>query len=82
MSLGVFKATVSAGAGTGGYTYSIIPGKPEESIMVYRMNSTNPGAMMPELGRSIVHEEGVDLITEWIKKLEVDPNYTQSSKLQ
>jgi uncharacterized repeat protein (TIGR03806 family) len=82
MSLGVFKATVSAGAGTGGHTYSIVPGRPEESIMVYRMNSTNPGAMMPELGRSIVHEEGVDLITEWIKKLEVDPNYTQSSKLQ
>lgn len=69
-ALGVFKATVSAGAGTGGFTYSIVPGNPAESILVYRMNSTNPGAMMPELGRQLVHEEGVALIKEWIAKME------------
>lgn len=69
LTLGVYKATVSAGAGTGGHTYSIVPGNPEESIMVYRMNSTNPGAMMPEVGRQMVHEEGVALISEWIKSM-------------
>jgi uncharacterized repeat protein (TIGR03806 family) len=69
MSLGIYKATVSAGAGTGGHTYSIVPGNPEASIMIYRMRSTNPGAMMPELGRSLVHQEGVALISEWIESL-------------
>ena len=82
ISLGVYKATVSAGAGTGGHTYSIVPGNPKESIMVYRMNATNPAAMMPELGRSIVHEEGVALISEWIEKMTVDSMRVQSSSLQ
>ena len=81
MSLGIYKASVSAGAGTGGNTYSIVPGQPEKSIMVYRMNSSNPGAMMPELGRTLVHTEGVDLISEWIKTMEVDVA-EQSANLQ
>jgi len=72
LKVGIFKPTVSAGAGTGGHTYSIVPGKPGESIMIYRMASTNPGAMMPELGRRLVHEEGVNLIADWIK--EMDPS--------
>lgn len=69
-SLGIYKPTVSAGAGTGGHTYSIVPGQPENSIMVYRMNATDPGAMMPELGRRLVHREGVALISEWIRNME------------
>ena len=70
--LGVYKATVSAGAGTGGHTYSIVPGHPDESIMIYRMKSRDPGAMMPELGRSLVHEEGVQLIADWISSIPSD----------
>lgn len=69
-NLGIYKPTVSAGAGTGGHTYSIVPRHPEESIMIYRMKSLNPGAMMPELGRSTIHEEGVALISEWIEKMD------------
>ena len=70
LKVGVFKATVSAGAGTGGHQYSIVPGNPDESIMVYRMSSNDPGAMMPELGRRMVHEEGVDLIASWIAEMD------------
>lgn len=70
LKVGVFKATVSAGAGTGGHQYSIVPGNPDESIMVYRMSSNDPGAMMPELGRRMVHEEGVDLIASWIQEMD------------
>ena len=70
LKVGVFKATVSAGAGTGGHQYSIVPGNPDESIMVYRMSSNDPGAMMPELGRRMVHEEGVDLISSWIAEMD------------
>lgn len=69
-ALGLYKPTVSAGAGTGGHSYSIVPGNPEESILVYRMNATDPGAMMPELGRRLVHEEGVKLISAWIRGME------------
>lgn len=82
MSLGIYKATVSAGSGTGGHTYSIVPGHPEESIMIYRMISTDPAAMMPELGRTLVHEEGVALIKDWIQTLDVDEALQPSARLQ
>jgi len=63
---GVFKAPVAAGAGSGGRPYDIVPGRPDESIMLFRMESTHPGVMMPELGKRLVHDEGVELIREWI----------------
>lgn len=72
LPLGIYKPTVSAGAGTGGHTFSIFPGKPDESIMIYRMESLNPGAMMPELGRRMVHKEGVALISNWIQDMDRD----------
>lgn len=72
LKVGVYKPTVSAGAGTGGHTFSIVPGHADESIMIYRMKSLNPGAMMPELGRRLVHTEGVDLIANWINDMDVD----------
>jgi len=65
-ALGICKPPVAAGAGSGGFLYSIIPGKPNESIMIYRMSSTQPDIAMPELARSVVHEEGIELIKEWI----------------
>jgi hypothetical protein len=33
------------------------------------MKSTAPKVQMPELGRALVHEEGVALIREWIGAL-------------
>ncbi len=70
--LGICKSPVSAGSGSGGRDYDVVPGKPEASILVYRMESTDPGEMMPELGRTLVHREGVDLIKSWILSLEGD----------
>lgn len=67
--LGVGKAPIAAGKGSGGRLFGIVPGKPEESILQYRIESTHPGIMMPELGRKLVHEEGVELVREWIKEL-------------
>ena len=67
--LGVMKKPVAAGRGSGNRLYSINPGKPEESILLYRMQSMDPGEMMPESGRSLVHEEGVNLIKEWIREM-------------
>lgn len=71
-NLGFCKTPVAAGKGTGNHFYDIVPGKPDESIMMFRMNSTEPGIRMPELGRSLLHTEGVALITRWISEL--NPN--------
>ncbi len=35
-------------------------------ILLYRMQHTNPAIAMPEFGRSTVHDEGVQLIADWI----------------
>lgn len=67
--IGVGKAPVAAGRGSGNRQYSIVPGKPNESILLYRMESVDPGIQMPELGRSTVHKEGVELIRNWIKEM-------------
>lgn len=67
--LGYYKGPVSAGSGAGGLDYDLVPGSPEQSILYYRMHSTEPGTAMPELARSMIHTEGVDLIKEWIKQL-------------
>ena len=64
--LGICKPPVAAGRGTGDHLFDIVPGSPDESILPYRMDSADPGVMMPELGRSTVHREGVALIKAWI----------------
>ena len=68
--LGVCKNAIAAGAGTGGRLYDIDPGSSENSILHYRMIITDPGARMPELGRSLVHKEGAELVAAWIDKME------------
>ena len=68
--LGVFKTPVAAGKGTGGRLYGIVPGKPDDSILLYRLQTTHSGSMMPEFGRSLVHEESVALIRQWIASME------------
>ena len=68
--LGICKPPVATGRASGNDSYSIVPGSPRESIMVYRMQSTEPDIAMPELGRSIVHKEGVALISEWIRAMD------------
>ncbi len=70
--LGVCKPPVAAGTGTGDRRVGISPGHPEDSIFVFRMTTTDPGAMMPELGRGLIHQDGVDIISEWIASLEGD----------
>jgi uncharacterized repeat protein (TIGR03806 family) len=67
--LGVCKPPVAAGGGSGGLQYSIVPGDPAASILVYRIESTDVSAMMPELGRNLVHAEAVALIAQWISEM-------------
>ena len=67
--LGVYKKPVAAGRASGNLKYSIVPGRSDESIMLFRMRSLDPGIMMPESGRALADEVGIKLIEDWIDKL-------------
>ncbi|MBL7827417.1 MAG: hypothetical protein JNJ57_12340 [Saprospiraceae bacterium] len=67
--VGVGKPPVAAGRGSGNRKYGIVPGKPGESILYFRMESSDPGIRMPELGRQLPHKEGMALIKQWIKAM-------------
>lgn len=71
-NFGVCKPPVAVGRGSGNKPYDIYPGKPEESILVYRMQHDDPAIMMPELGRAMSHKEGVAVISRWIAALPGD----------
>ncbi len=66
VALGIHKRPVAAGKGTGGREFDIKPGDPDGSILLYRTESTEPGVMMPELGRHLADPEAVALLREWI----------------
>ena len=68
-ALGINKTPVAAGRGSGNLAFAIEPGKPNQSFLVYRMNSTDPGIAMPEIGRNRIHKEGIALISKWIKEM-------------
>ena len=65
-AMGMCKPPVAAGAGSGGRAYAIVPGDPDASFLVYRIESTAAEIKMPELGRNLVDADGVALIRAWI----------------
>ena len=66
LKLGFCKQPIAAGKGTGNRLHDIEPGNAAASIFEFRMDSADPAIMMPEVGRSVVHREGVQLIRDWI----------------
>ena len=68
--LGVNKAPVAAGSGSGNLSFDIVKGHPEKSILLYRMKHLEPGIVMPEIGKNTLHIEGIRLIEDWIKSLD------------
>jgi hypothetical protein len=66
---GVGKSPVAAGKGSGGRRFDIVPGKPDESILMYRLESEDVGARMPNLARNRTYESGNALIRDWIASL-------------
>jgi len=66
--LGILKSPVAAGRGAGALQFDIVPGEPQNSILLFRMKTNDPAIAMPEIGREQIHEEAVALIHEWIKK--------------
>ena len=68
-NLGICKLPGSAGKGGFGRTYNIVPGDPDDSILMYRTETEIAGAMMPDLGRSLRHNAGAELVYEWILRM-------------
>ena len=66
--MGICKRPNSAGV-MADLEFDLVPGDPARSILLYRMQSTAPKVMMPQIGRDVVHEEGVALMREWIASL-------------
>jgi uncharacterized repeat protein (TIGR03806 family) len=62
------KSPNSAGA-VGALSFDLVPGHPDDSILIYRLESTAPKVSMPALSRDVVHEEGVKLLRDWIVSL-------------
>jgi hypothetical protein len=58
-----------ANDGVGGLTYVIDPGQPASSILAYRLRSVLEDERMPEIERSVRHDEGVALVESWIASL-------------
>ncbi len=69
---GVYKPPVAAGRGSSGYRFGIEPGVPERSFLLTRIRSTDPGTMMPTVGRTLVDEPAAELIAQWIAEMTVD----------
>lgn len=65
---GLCKVPNSAGF-VGARRYDLVPGRPDDSILIFRLESTAPKISMPQLSRDVVHEEGVQLLRAWIASL-------------
>lgn len=66
---GIMKSPVAAGRATAGRKYDIVPGKPDESILMYRIETSEPGVRMPSIGRGVAHDEAAELIRKWISEM-------------
>lgn len=63
---GVCKVPTSAGGATCGHKYDVVPGDPDTSIVMCRLESTDPEVRMPPTVSRIPHAEGNALIRAWI----------------
>jgi uncharacterized repeat protein (TIGR03806 family) len=67
--LGFCKTPVATGKASADMLFDSVRGRPELSILLHRMASEEPKIMMPEIGRTMAHKEGVELIRQWLASL-------------
>ena len=70
LALGIRKKPVTRALMSEQYTYDIEPGKPENSILVYRIETDNPALRMPKIACQAHHREGLALIKDWIRAMQ------------
>jgi len=67
---GVCKLPLAyVGTGQVGYKYDIDPGRPQSSILMYRISHVGQGQTMPIVGRQTNHDEAIALVGDWIGQL-------------
>lgn len=66
---GILKRPTSAGRASMNLEFAIQPGDPDQSFLLRRLLSTEAAVRMPQIMRTVVHEEGVALIRDWIVSL-------------
>jgi uncharacterized repeat protein (TIGR03806 family) len=71
-SLGVCKRPGSAGGDVGG-EFDVVPGDHTQSILWYRVHTSESGKMMPQIGRALTHVEGAQLLADWIDAMPSHP---------
>jgi uncharacterized repeat protein (TIGR03806 family) len=69
LRLGICKAPVAAGRASTTNSFDVVPGKPDESILIHRVEATEASIAMPEIGRSTVHHEAAALLRQWVSGL-------------
>jgi uncharacterized repeat protein (TIGR03806 family) len=69
VKIGFGKHPTAAGRGSGDRLVVIEPGAPDASILTYRMASREPGVAMPELGRTLTDQAGLELVRAWISEM-------------
>jgi uncharacterized repeat protein (TIGR03806 family) len=69
IDLGVCRHPVAAGHANGGFLYDVVPGHPDMSILIFRMQSNDPQFKMPQLPLTTSDAFGVDLVSQWIAAL-------------
>lgn len=72
IKLGVDKHPTAAGRGAGQLTRVIVSGSADASILTFRMANAEAGVAMPELGRTLIDQDGVDLVSAWINEMQND----------
>ncbi len=70
---GICKLPTSAGGvhNCPGAENDVVPGEPDASILLCRIDSVTPGEMMAPLGRTIVDQNAYNIIRQWITDLPI-----------
>jgi parallel beta-helix repeat protein len=71
---GICKRPTTAGSSSGGNQYDIVPGHAGNSIVSFRIHSADASTQMPPIARSVVANEAVGVIDDWINTV-VDEQY-------
>ena len=74
---GICKPPIAAGKAADVGNYDIQPGNASQSILPYRVTSTQPGIKMPPLARTVEDTEFVTLLNDWVNNVVTnfaDPN--------
>jgi uncharacterized repeat protein (TIGR03806 family) len=69
LRLGICKPPVAAGRASTTNSFDVVPGQPDQSILIHRVEATEASVAMPEIGRSTVHHEAAALLRQWVMGL-------------